>query len=135
MSERNLSALAKEFYETVMSDPQEVITRMCVPDIEWINPMPPGIPFGGRYRGIPGLFDYLGKVDAAIEMQPLHFDQYTEQGNIVTAIGVEAGSLVKATGKTYDMDCVHVVYFNDAGQITKVREYNDIANMLAAFTA
>jgi hypothetical protein len=134
MSDTDLIAKAKDFYENLTADFPGYVNKYMAQDVVWINPMPPAIPFGGTYHGHAGLFEYFGEIVAVLEMHDLDFD-YTQSGNTVFAVGTERGTKVIPTGKTYDMDCVHVVKFNDDGMIIEVREYNDITNMYAAFQA
>jgi ketosteroid isomerase-like protein len=48
------------------------------------------------------------------------------------AAGHEA-SLVRSSGRSYEMDFVHLVKFTADGKIRSVREYNDTAAIGAAF--
>lgn len=122
-----------EFYNALAADFQGAVDNLIDKEIEWVNPLPESIPFGGIYKGADGLLDYFQKLSAAIEMAPLHFTEIVGVGNVVSAIGVEENTLVLSTGKRYTMPCVHVVRFNDAGKVNHVREYNDIYEMLKAF--
>ena len=122
-----------DFYGMILTDPEQAISKYVAPDITWVNPMPPIVPFGGTYEGIDGLFAYLTKLAESLELSPLHFTEVIGQGNIVSAIGEEINTKVIPTGKSYNMPFVHVVRFNDEGKINHVREYNDATEMLAAF--
>lgn len=121
-----------EFYEALSNDFSR-ISSLVAEDIEWVNPLPSIIPFGGTYRGVEGLLDYVRKIGNELEMGQLHFPEIIGDGNVVSAIGIEENTLVKSTGKRYTMPCVHVLRFNDEGKVIHVREYNDITEMLAAF--
>lgn len=124
-----------EFYEALGTDPERVINTLIADEFVWENPLPENIPFGGVYHGADGLRDYVQKIQAALEMTPLHFTDVVGEGDIVAAVGVEEGTLVKATGKRYTMPFVHVVRYNDEGKVVHVREYNDTLDMVAAYKA
>jgi ketosteroid isomerase-like protein len=66
-------------------------------------------------------------------MSPLHLGETIAEGGVVTAIGVERGTLVRATGKRYNMPFVHVIGFKVHGKVTHVREYDDSRELLPAF--
>lgn len=122
-----------EFYHVLLNDFPRAAAELIAEDIEWVNPLPDSIPFGGTYRGIDGLGRYLTELDAAIAMTPLHFTDIVGAGDVVSAIGVEEDTLVKSTSKRYTMPCVHVLRFNSAGRVEHVREYNDTREMVRAF--
>lgn len=128
-------ARTTEFYELLLSDFNAAVAKFLAADFVWENPLPDCVPFGGTYHGEAGLAEYLGGLLSAIEMSPLHFDELIAEGGTVAAIGVERDTLVRATGKLYNMPFVHVIKFNDHGQITHVREYNDTCEILEAFLA
>lgn len=133
MSEERNAERVNEFYTVMLTDFAKAANEMMTEDIQWVNPLPPQIPFGGIYQGVSGLVEYFEKLDANIEMHPLNFTEIVGSGDIVSAIGIEEDTLVKPTGKRYTMPFVHVIHFNGEGRVNYVREYNDITNMLAAF--
>jgi ketosteroid isomerase-like protein len=134
MNQADNAKRVADFYDVLLSDFPRAVAEFLADDIEWVNPLPDGIPFGGTYKGIERLGEYFTELDAAIAMSPLHFTDIVGEGNVVSAIGVEEDTLVKSTGKRYTMPCVHVLRFNDAGRIEHVREYNDIREMVDAFS-
>ncbi|WP_179382496.1 nuclear transport factor 2 family protein [Streptomyces sp. SA15] len=64
------------------------------------------LPWGGRYRGLEGAQEFLGKlvshIDSAVEPEEL-----VEAGERVVEIGRSRG-LVKGTGREFDVREVHV---------------------------
>ncbi|MBV1933559.1 MAG: nuclear transport factor 2 family protein [Parvibaculaceae bacterium] len=129
----NLAQHAEEFYTLLLSDFAAAERKYISDDFEWVNPLPEIVPFGGTYKGVPELMRYLGELNAAIEMKPLHITQFVADGLTIAAIGVEQDTIVKKTGKRYTMPFVHVLHFNADGKINCVREYNDTTQMLEAF--
>ena len=122
-----------EFYDLLLTDFPTALEKYVTQDTIWENPLPEVIPFGGIYKGPQALGRYMQMITTELEMKPLHFVDMLENGRIVSAIGDEADTLVKRTGKRYNMPCVHVVRFDENDKVAHVREYNDITQMLAAF--
>ena len=133
MSTTDYASLTQEFYALLLSDFETAVGRFLADDFVWENPLPDLIPFGGSYDGAAGLLQYLGQINDAIEMSPLHFTDLVCTGGVVAAIGTEEKTLVRSTGKSYSMPFVHVVRFNENDRIRHVREYNDTREMVAAF--
>jgi ketosteroid isomerase-like protein len=128
----DLIAKAKTFYSEVMTTPAASCEKYLSADFVLENYLPEYFPFGGRYEGAAGFLQYLGEIAASIEMGPLEMDEWVSDGNVVVARGTEE-SLVKSTGRKYSMIFVHWLTFNEAGQITNMREYNDTAEMDKGF--
>ena len=133
MNEYDYVQRTRDFYALLLSDIAAASEKYLADDFEWENPLPDLIPFGGTYAGAEGLLRYLTAIDAAIEMSPLRFTDMVESDGVVAAIGVEENTLVKQTGKHYNMPFVHVVRFDANGRVSHVREYNDTREMVAAF--
>lgn len=129
----DLAQRTTDFYRTLLSDFPRACREFCSPDIVWENPLPAAIPFGGTYRGLEGMATYFQELMQAIEMSPLHFDDILVTGSVVAAVGVEGNTLVRSTGRRYDMPFVHVLRFDTESRVVRVREYNDIRYMLEAF--
>jgi ketosteroid isomerase-like protein len=109
----------------------EAAQKYLANDFVLVNLLPDPIPFGGRYEGAAGFERYVSQIFAAIEMESFVVDAIFGQGESVAVIGSET-SLVRSTGRRYEMDWVHVFRVSD-GRIHSMREYNDTARMLAAF--
>lgn len=123
---------AKGFYALALSDPEKACADYLAEDFVLENYLPDNIPFGGRYEGAAGFLRYLQELNAAIEMGPLEMLQWVDAERDVVIRGSES-SLVRATGKRYQMRFVHWLSFDDAGRISNMREYNDTAEMASAF--
>lgn len=129
----SLAQKAEEFYVLLLSDFEAAKTKYMTEDFVWENPLPDSVPFGGLYKGPQELLRYLGELNAAIEMNPLHITDFIVDGSTVVAIGIERETLVKRSGRRYTMPFVHVLRFDENGKISQVREYNDTTEMLKAF--
>jgi len=128
----NLIERAKDFYKLALTDPVAATVEFLADDFVLENYLPEHIPFGGRYVGAEGFIQYLTEIAGGIDMGPLQMDEWCANGNTVVARGVE-DSLVRSTSKKYSMVYVHWLTFNDDGQLTNMREYNDTAAMGSAF--
>ena len=123
---------AKSFYRDALSDPVSACETFLSQDFVLENYLPHHFPFGGRYEGATGFLKYLEEISSAIDMGPLHMDEWVADGNAVVVRGTEE-SLVKSTGKKYTMSFVHWLTFDDSGRISIMKEFNDTAEMAKAF--
>ncbi len=124
---------AKIFYELLLSDFSAIQADYLAEKFSWENPLPENIPFGGIYEGADGLLQYLGAINEAIEMSPMHFTDIVANDHVVSLIGIEENTLVRSTGRRYTMPFVHVIRFDADGRVSHVREYNDTREMVVAF--
>ena len=131
MSTHDYKALAVKFYDTLLAGDLPALLEMLAPDILITNPMPYSVPFGGTYRGREGMQTYLGQIFETLELT-LTVDKYLAEGSSVVAFGYE-DSLVKPTGRRYEMNWVHHLTFDEAGLMTGFHEYNPTARIAEAF--
>lgn len=102
----------------------------------WENHLPPHVPFGGRYEGLQGMKDYLGRMLENWVIGDIVFDEVIvdpDERRFVT-IGYEKGGQAITTGKHCDMSTVWVAKLDENGKFTYVREYNDTNAMGEAFS-
>lgn len=123
---------AKAFYELLLTDPQKACESHMAQQVELENPLPAHIPFGGVYTGRAGFLKYVSEVFKAIEIEKFDLIEWVAEETTVVVRGYEE-SLVKSTGRRYGMRWVHWLSFDAQGLITHMREYNDTAEMAAAF--
>ncbi|NIB41504.1 nuclear transport factor 2 family protein [Pseudomaricurvus alkylphenolicus] len=131
MTPQALVELVTSFYHLFESGNAEAAADLLSEDIEWHNPMPEQIPFGGEYRGRAAVIAYWTELMAALEMGPMEVDQMVAQDDTVVVVGRES-STARSTGKEYQIHWVHLYKITD-GKIVYVREYNHTAAMLQAF--
>jgi len=124
----------RAFYDLfVAGKAEEAAETYLEKDFVLTNPLPAPIPFGGRFVGAEGFLQYLGGILGAIEIEDFVIEEMLGDGDRVVVVGREK-SLVKATGRRYEMEWVHVLHATD-GRIVSMREYNDTAAMRDAFEA
>ena len=133
MKPEELIERTRAFYQMALVDLEKALELYVATEgFVWENPLPAHIPFGGSLEGHAGLRRYLALVNDAIEMNEFEFGEMVAQGDTVMAAGHEA-SRIRATGRSYEMDFVHLVKFTPDGKLLRVREYNDTASIGAAF--
>jgi len=124
--------MVRTFYDLFLAGKvEEAAKKFLGDDFVLLNPLPEPITFGGRFSGAAGYFEYLGRIQAALEIEEFAIEEMLCDGDVVIVTGHER-SLVKTTGRRYTMDWVHVL--RTAGdRIVSMREYNDTAAMRDAF--
>ena len=106
-------AMTRAFLDLILAGKiVEATENFLTPDFVWDNPLPAGIPFGGRFDGRAGAVDYLGLIFDNIEMEEFVIDEVVASGDRVVVLGREA-SYVRATGRRYRMNWVHVLHIRD----------------------
>jgi ketosteroid isomerase-like protein len=128
------SETVTDFYgHFVAGKVEEAAQKFLADDFVLSNPLPDPVPFGGRYTGITGFLEYLGRIMPAIEIEEFTIDEVLSDGERVVVTGRER-SRVRSTGRRYTMEWVHVLR-TSGGRIVSMREYNDTAAMRDAFQA
>ena len=109
--------------------------EMLSDDIQWINLLPDNVPFGGEYRGKEEVVGYFQLMAETFVIGEYLYDQFEfiESGDTVVVVGFEKDGKAIPTGKTFDLNFVWVVKFNDEGKICYLREHNDTAAIGDAF--
>ncbi len=132
MSEEKNASVVKEFYGRVLAGQADTaLQEYTTPDFVWANPLPEGIPYGGTFAGREGAARYLELIFATLDLSDFAIDEVVAGGDRVVVLGHETAE-VKASGRRYGQDWVHVLRLRD-GRIEHLREYNDTAAMLSAF--
>jgi len=100
-------------------------------DVRWTYHGPTDvIPWAGTFTGPEGVGAFFGKFGAVADPIEMTTHSIVEAGGLVYARGIER-SKVKATGKEYGVEWVHVIAAAD-GRITTFDEYLDSATVAAA---
>lgn len=99
------------------------------PDVRWTLHAHE-IPWGGTFKGPEGVGDFFAKFGTHAEPIEMTPKSMAEADGLVYVRGIER-SKVKATGKEYAVEWVHVIGTAD-GKITTFDEYLDSAAIAAA---
>lgn len=133
MTKVEIALRVNDFYRLLLSDLPALFDQgLATDNIVWDNFLPENFPFGGTYTGRSGLETYVAELGAGIEINDFQISNIFVDDNTATVVGSEESKVV-ATGKSYQMDWVHLLRFNDAGAVEYLREYNDTARMAVAF--
>ncbi|HEV8362757.1 MAG TPA: nuclear transport factor 2 family protein [Gemmatimonadaceae bacterium] len=110
------------------------ITALVADEVDWRNDAVASrdCPWNGNFSGksnLPGFFKAVGEnLDIAV------FDvRQTALAEKVVAVSLRIESTVRKNGRPLKNDVVHIWNFNDNGQITRYRHFNDTAAELAAW--
>ena len=133
MNEQENTKTAQRAYELFKAGDIESLLDLYSDDATWETPQIENVPQGGKRQGKEQILEFMSLVG---ENENLHFEprEFAAQRNKVVILG-DYRWRVKATGKEFTSDFVHVNTFNDDGKITSFKEYLDTAAARDAYTA
>ena len=121
----NNTEIVKNAYECFGSGNIQGLLELYSDDISWITPKIDNAVYSGARQGKAALaefFELLGKSEEFTEFEPKEF---VAEGDKVITLG-KFTTNVKATGKSYSSEWVHVTTLKD-GKITAFKEFFDTA--------
>ncbi len=124
-------AVVQMLYEAFGRGDLPTILNHLAEDVTWIYLGPAEIPFGGTRHGKEQVAQFFAAIAGSLEVQDFGIDRFVVQGDMVVALGHEQ-MRVKATGRTYKTDWVHVFTLRD-GKVVEFREFADSAAVAEAF--
>ncbi len=132
MNEQRNTETARRSYELFKAGDIKSLMDLYTDDADWENPKTENMPQTGKRRGKQEILEFLSLVG---QDENLHFEprEFIAQGDKVVVLG-DYGWRIKATGKEYESDFVHVCTFDDDGKITSFKEYLDTAAARDAYT-
>jgi ketosteroid isomerase-like protein len=92
-------------------------------DVDWRVPEIESSAFGGAWNGQEGVGKFFAALVADEEITEFEPREFISEGEKVVVLG-RSTATVRATGKTYETDWVHVFTVRD-GKITKFHEFFD----------
>lgn len=107
------------------------ILQVLATDVEWGEPANPFNPAAGTRHGHAGFMEWLQVGKESEEILVLEPRKFLADGDTVAVIGFTK-CRVKATGKMYETDFVHVATVKD-GKITRFQEFFDTFAAAEAF--
>ena len=134
MNEQRNTETARRAYELFKAGDIESLLDLYTDDATWETPRVENMPQTGKRHGKQQILEFMSLINESSEN--LHFEprEFIAQGNKTVVLG-DYGWRVKATGKEYTSDWVHVSTFNDDGKMTSFKEYLDTAAARDAYTA
>ena len=132
MSEEDNVRLVQNAYDAFKRGDIEGLLQLVAEDVEWITPGPSDImPAAGHRRGREGVADFFSSLSSQEDVELFEAKEYVAQGDKVVAICSYRGR-VKATGRTAEVDLIHVFDVKD-DKVQRFREFFDTAAVLPAF--
>jgi uncharacterized protein len=133
VSESTNLELVKRVYASFDDDDPGVLLEACDPDVEWLYPQVPGVPYGGAWTGPEGVMDFLQAHDAAEETLALEADDFIASGDRVVVLGRFRAN-ARPAGREWSTDFVHEIVIA-AGRIVRFKSCFDTAAAEAAHRA
>ena len=108
------------------------ILQTMTPTVEWLARYPSSVPFGGLHKGHDGVIAMFQKIGGSSEVLRFEIFKFHVTSTTILVEGEEEVR-VRANGKSYVNAWIHLWEFNEAGQVTRVSNYNDSAAAAGAF--
>ena len=107
------------------------ILASCAEDIEWTVPEIENAAFAGNRSGTDAVAKFFAELTEAEDITRFEPLEFIAEGDKVVVLG-ESEATVRATGKTYQTDWVHVFHVHD-GKVKEFQEFFDNAAATRAF--
>jgi len=123
--------IVQKGYECFATGDIDGLLTLFSDDIKWTIPEIENAPFAGSRTGtasVAQFFTQLGEAEDIARFEPLEF---IAEGDKVVVLG-ESEATVRATGKTYQTDWVHVFHLQN-GKVAEFTEFFDNAAATRAF--
>lgn len=104
---------------------------MLSADVDWRVPEIEGSTFGGGWQGQEAVGRFFGALVEDEDITEFEPREFIAEGDKVVVLG-RSTATVRATGKTYQTDWVHIFTVSD-GKITKFHEFFDNAAATRAY--
>ena len=110
------------------------IVALVADDVDWRNDAVESreCPWNGNFSGKAGLPGFFEAVGGELDIKVFDVKAMVAAGSSV-AVWLRIESTVRKTGRALRNDVVHFWSFNERGQITRYRHFNDTAAELAAW--
>ena len=123
-----------EVYEAFQRGDVAAIVARVADEVDWRNDSVESreCPWNGNFSGksnLPGFFSVVG---AELDISVFDVKAIVASGSHV-AVNLRIESTLRKNGRSVKNDSVHFWTFDERGQITRYRHYNDTAAELAAW--
>ena len=123
MSEQQNVDMVRQAYAAFANNDLEHVLGCMSPQVEWVTPDVPSLPFTGRRQGREQIAEYFRLNRELLDMRAFIPQEFVAQGNKVVVLGHGAWTS-KETGRDFESDWVHV-YTVEGGEIVAFREFLD----------
>ena len=132
MSEDNLDVVRRG-YDAFGRGDIDALLELFDEQIQWVTPGPSELATSGRRTGRQEVGQFFASVNELFDVQRFEPREYIAQGDRIVVLGEETAR-VRATGKTLDLDWVHVFTLRN-GKVVAFQEFFDTAAVVAAMSA
>lgn len=131
MSTSTNTEVIQQAYEKFGSGDIPGLLELCAENIGWEVPEIENAPFSGIREGVKAVGEFFAQLTDAEDITRFEPLEFIAQNDKIIVLG-ESAATVKATGRGYETDWVHVFTVRD-GKITNFHEYLDSAAANKAF--
>jgi uncharacterized protein len=129
--EENVS-IVKQLYDALGRSDVSSVLNIFADDAVAHGPAPAGVlPWGGVYNGREGIAQLLKALGESLEDEQFKQHEFIAQGNKVVVPGYAKGH-AKPTGRSYEIEFVHIWSVRNDGKISELHVYNDTAALVEA---
>ena len=127
----NNESIVKSMFKNYLEKNIPGVMALFDPNIVWIEPGAPHVPFAGTYKGLKGIEEMFGKEAEMVSVKSFVPQKYFSNGSQVVVLG-EDTAVVKTTGKTYQSEWA-IVFSLENGKIIQVQTYMNTVDIALAF--
>ena len=125
-------AIVKHLYAAFARRDMAAIVAVLSPDVVWSEPANPFNPAGGTRRGHAGFFEWARAGNEAEDVLSIEPRAFLTNARTVAVVG-HTRCRVRATGRSYETDFVHLVTLDECGLVTSFQEFFDTWAAAEAF--
>jgi ketosteroid isomerase-like protein len=118
-------------YRAFASRDIPALVGLVAPDVVWGQPDNPHIPSAGTRSGVEGVLEWLQLGATTEDVQRLEVRRVLVDGDMAAVVGAMR-VVVRATGRAYEMDFVHLVTVRQ-GSVVRFQEFFDTWTAAQAF--
>jgi Ketosteroid isomerase-related protein len=131
MNEETNTQLVQSGYEKFGSGDIEGLLGLFADNIEWTVPEIENAAFAGSRSGKQAVGEFFSQLNEAEDITRFEPLEFIAEGDKVVVLG-ESAATVRATGRSYETDWVHVFHLRD-GKVIGFHEFFDNAAATKAF--
>ena len=123
--------IIKDFYRALSNGDPGYAGSVLAPEIEWDEPSPDELPFGGRHQGSKAVFkDVINTIHDAIRDFEFRPKKFFAVGDMVIVLGHSAGR-GRVTDLKLEAPTAHLWTLRD-GKAVKLQAFHDLSQWRAA---
>jgi ketosteroid isomerase-like protein len=131
MSEQDNVRIVQEAYAAFGRGDIATVLNALTSDVEWEIPGPGDVPISGVRRGPAEVQEFFKTLSESEDIQQFEPRDFLAAGDKVAVVG-HYRSVIRSTGRTSEMDWVHVLTVRD-GKIASFKEFTDTLAIAKAY--